>query len=173
MVEIIKEPNAEIDKNLFLKELSKSANGITLKINKVSDAIASNRNKKEDFIYIEFIIKDEFKAPLKKDETGAIIPTLINVTDDIIAIPFTLNEVDASGNYMISRNKNIFNILNYALKEKCMISENNHNSFKANYNEIKTALSDLEFKATANLVKSRDFNDYYKLEVLETGENME
>ena len=51
MVEIIKEANPDLDKNLFLKELSKIKNGVTLKIIRVSDAIASHRNKKEDFIY--------------------------------------------------------------------------------------------------------------------------
>ena len=90
---------------------------------------------------------------------------MIDATGEIIAIPFTLNESDSTGNYLISRNKNIFNILNYAMKEKKMIPENNSSSIKCNYDEIKTALTDLKFKATGVLVNSKDFNNYYRLEV--------
>ena len=54
MVEIIKESNPDLNKNLFIKELSKVADGVTLQISRISDAIPSNRNKKEDFVYIDF-----------------------------------------------------------------------------------------------------------------------
>lgn len=170
MVEIIAESNPDLNKNLFLKELSKLNDGITLKITRISDAIASNRNKKEDFIYIDFLIIDEFKAPLKLDDSGMILNETVDATGDIIAIPFTLNEVDESGNYTISRGKNLFNILNYAMKEKKMIPSNNNSSIRCNYAEIESTLSDLTFKATAKLVNSKDFNDYYRLEVMENGD---
>ncbi len=49
---------------------------------------------------------------------------------------------------------------------------NNNSSIRCNYGEIESALMDLDFKGTSNLFKSKDFNDYYRLEVLETGENM-
>ena len=173
MVEIIPESNPELDKNLFLKELSKVSGGITLKITRISDAIASHRNKKEDFIYMDFLIVDEFKAPLILDESGAAKTDSVDATGDIIAIPFTLNEVDETGNYIINKGKNIFNILNYGMKQHKMIPVNNNSSIKCNYDEISSALYDLEFKATATLVNSRDFNNYYRLEVLETGETME
>ena len=167
MVEIIAESNPDLDKNLFLKELSKVNDGITLKVTRISDAIASHRNKKEDFIYMDFLIIDEFKAPLTLDETGAIIPDIIDATGDIIAIPFTLSEVDENGNYTINRGKNLFNILNYGMKQHKMIPMNNNSSIRCNYDEIESALSDLDFRATANLVNSKDFNDYYRLEVME------
>lgn len=167
MVEIIAESNPDLDKNLFLKELSKVDDGITLKVTRISDAIASHRNKKEDFIYIDFLIIDEFKAPLTLDETGAIIPDVIDATGDIIAIPFTLSEVDVNENYTINRGKNLFNILNYGMKQHKMIPMNNNSSIRCNYDEIESVLSDLTFKATANLVNSKDFNDYYRLEVME------
>ena len=167
MVEIIAESNPDLNKNLFLKELSKIPDGVTVKITRISDAIASNRNKKEDFIYIDFLIVDEFKAPLTLDKTGAIIPDVIDATGDIIAIPFTLNEVDENGNYTINRGKNLFNILNYGMKQQKMIPVNNNSSIRCNYDEITTALADLSFTATANLVNSKDFNDYYRLEVKE------
>ena len=165
MVEIIKESNPDLNKNLFIKELSKVADGVTLQISRISDAIPSNRNKKEDFIYIDFEILDEFKAPLILNENPSKENEMIDATGEIIAIPFTLSESDSTGNYLISRNKNIFNILNYAMKEKKMIPENNSSSIKCNYDEIKTALTDLKFKATGVLVNSKDFNDYYRLEV--------
>lgn len=170
MVEIIAESNPDLNKNLFLKELSKKVDGITLKITRISDAIASNRNKKEDFIYIDFLIIDEFKAPLKLDDSGKILNEIVDATGDIIAIPFTLSEVDESGNYIISRGKNLFNILNYAMKEKQMIPINNNSSIRCNYAEIESALSDLTFKAIGKLVNSKDFNDYYRLEVYEKGD---
>lgn len=166
MVEIIKESNPELNKNLFLKALAKKTDGIKLQISKISDALSSNRNKKDDFIYIDFLILDEMKAPLKIDDSGMIINEIVDATGDIIAIPFTLNECDDAGNYTISRGKNLFNILNYAMKEKKMIPADNNNSLKASYDEIADALSDLEFTATAKLVESKDFNDYYRLEVL-------
>lgn len=170
MVEIIKESNPDLNKNLFLKELSKIPDGITLQITRISDAIASNRNKKEDFIYIDFLILDEFKAPLKLDDSGMILNETVDATGDIIAIPFTLNEVDANGNYTISKGKNIFNILNYGMKEKKMIPQNNNSSIKCNHDEIVAALTDLNFTAIGKLIKSKDFNDYYRLEVYEKGD---
>lgn len=165
MVEIIKESNPELDKNLFLRELSKVDGGVTLKITRISDAIASHRKKTDDFVYIDFEILDEFKAPLILNENPSKENEMIDATGEIIAIPFTLSESDSTGNYLISRNKNIFNILNYAMKEKEMIPTNNSSSIKCNYDEIKTALTDLKFKATGVLVNSKDFNDYYRLEV--------
>lgn len=167
MVEIIAECNPDLNKNLFLKELSKVDDGIAVKISRVSDAIASHRNKKEDFIYIDFLIIDEFKAPLTLDETGAIIPDVIDATGDIIAIPFTLGEVDDNGNYTISRAKNLFNILNYGMKQQKIIPVSNNSTIRCNYDEIESALAELSFRATSNLVNSKDFNDYYRLEVME------
>ena len=43
MVEIIKESNDDLNKNLFLKELSKIVNGITLQITRISDVFESKR----------------------------------------------------------------------------------------------------------------------------------
>lgn len=173
MVEIIKESNPDLDKNLFLRALAKVDGGVTLKITRISDAIASHRNKKDDFIYIDFLIIDNFKAPLVLDETGVAKTDVVDATGDIIAIPFTLNELDETENYTISRSKNLFNILNYGMKQHKMIPVNNNSSLRCNYDEIESALLNLKFKATANLVNSKDFNDYYRLEVLETGETME
>lgn len=48
-----------------------------------------------------------------------------------------------------------------------MIPKNNKSSGRCNYDEIELALDDLTFKATANLDNSKDFNDYYKLGVME------
>lgn len=172
MVEIIKESNPDLDKNLFLRALAKADDGVTVKITRVSDAIASHRKKTEDFIYMDFLIVDEFKAPLVLDETGVAKPDDVDATGDIIAIPFTLGELDETANYTISRSKNLFNILNYGMKQHKMIPVNNNSSIRCNYDEIATALTDLTFKATANLVNSKDFNDYYRLEVYESGESV-
>ena len=54
-----------------------------------------------------------------------------------------------------------------------IIPVNNNSSIRCNYDEIKSALLDLNFKGKSNLFKSKDFNDYYRLEVDETGEIME
>ena len=166
MVEIIPESNPDIDKNLFLKELSRVADGINLKIIKISDAMQSNRNKKDDFIYINFLITDEFKGKFFLNNDGTVKDELTDICDDIIAIPFTLNELDETRNYTIGRNSNLFQILNYGMKKQRIIPINNNSSIRCNYDEIKSALMDLTFVATANLVNSKDFNDYYRLEVL-------
>lgn len=165
MVEIIPESNPDIDKNLFLKELSRVADGINLKIIKISDAMQSNRNKKDDFIYINFLITDEFKGKFFLNNDGTVKDELIDICDDIIAIPFTLNELDETRNYTIGRNSNLFQILNYGMKKQKIIPINNNSSIRCNYDEIKSALMDLTFVGTANLVNSKDFNDYYRLEV--------
>ena len=165
MVEIIPESNPDIDKNLFLKELSKAADGINLKIIKISDAMQSNRNKKDDFIYINFLILDEFKGKFFLNNDGTVKNELTDICDDIIAIPFTLNELDETRNYTIGRNSNLFQILNYGMKKQRIIPINNSSSIRCNYDEIKSALMDLTFVGTANLINSKDFNDYYRLEV--------
>ena len=165
MVEIIPESNPDIDKNLFLKELSKVADGINLKIIKISDAMQSNRNKKDDFIYINFLITDEFKGKFFLNNDGTVKDELTDICDDIIAIPFTLNELDETRNYTIGRNSNLFQILNYGMKKQRIIPINNNSSIRCNYDEIKSALMDLTFVGTANLINSKDFNDYYRLEV--------
>ena len=167
MVEIIPESNPDIDKNLFLKELSKATDGINLKIIKISDAMQSNRNKKDDFIYINFLILDEFKGKFFLNNDGTVKNEISNICDDIIAIPFTLNELDETRNYTIGRNSNLFQILNYGMKKQRIIPINNSSSIRCNYDEIVAALSDLNFNATAKLVNSKDFNDYYRLEVNE------
>lgn len=172
MVEIIKESNPDLNKNLFLKELSKVADGVSLQITRISDAIASNRNKREDFIYIDFLILDDLSGKFILNNDGTVKDETINVNGEIIAIPFTLNEIDETGNYTIGRGKNIFNILNYGMKEKKMIPFNNNSSIKCNYDEIVSALSDLNFKGVSNLINSKDFNDYYRLEVKENGVSM-
>lgn len=51
-----------------------------------------------------------------------------------------------------------------------MIPRNNNSSIRCNYDEIVAALSDLNFTATGKLIKSKDFNDYYRLEVYEKGD---
>lgn len=168
MVEIIKESNDDLNKNLFLKTLAKANDGVNLQITRISDAIASKRrNKNEDFIYMDFLILGDLTGKFILNDDGTVKDETININGEIIAIPFTLNEVDESGNYTIGKGKNLFNILNYGMKEKKMIPVNNNSSIRCNYDEIVAALSDLNFNATAKLVNSKDFNDYYRLEVNE------
>ena len=164
MVEIIPESNKDLNKGLFLTELAKT-DGVNLEITRVSEPIASNRNKNEDFIYMDFKILDEFKAPLKLDDNGGVKDEIVDATGDIIAIPFTLGESDADGNYPIGNKKNIFSILNSAMISKNMIPYTNNSGFKANYDEIAAALSDYKFKGISTYVKSKDFNNYYRLDV--------
>ena len=128
---------------------------------------AELEKKTDDFIYIDFLIVGEFKAALVLDETGVAKTDTVDATGDIIAIPFTLGEIDETGNYTIGKNSNLFQILNYGMKHHMMIPVNNNSSIRCNYDEIESALLDLNFKATSKLFNSRDFNDYYRLEVME------
>ncbi len=164
MVEIIPESNKDLNKGLFLKELA-NTDGIDLEVTKVSDAIASNRNKNEDYIYIEFKILDDFTGNFILNEDGTVKDETNNIKGDIIAIPFTLGESDAAGNYPIGNKKNIFSILNNAMISKNMIPYTNNSGFKAKYDEIAAALSDFKFKGIGTYVKSKDFNNYYRLDV--------
>lgn len=170
MVELIAESNPELNKNLFLKELSKIPDGVTLQITRISDAIASNRNKKEDFIYIDFLILDDFNGKFILNDDGTVKDETININGEIIAIPFTLSEIDDTGNYVINRGKNLYNILNHAMQEKKIIPLNNNKKIKCTYDEMKSALSDFNFMGIGVLIKSKDFNDYYRLEVSKKGE---
>ena len=167
MVEIIKESNDDLNKNLFLKTLAKANDGVNLQITRISDAIASKRrNKNEDFIYMDFLILGDLTGKFILNDDGTVKDETININGEIIAIPFTLNEVDESGNYTIGKGKNLFNILNYGIKEKNMIPSDNNSTIKCSYDEIVSALSDLKFKGVGKLINSKDFNDYYRLEVL-------
>jgi len=94
MVEIIKESNDDLNKNLFLKELSKVADGVTLQITRISDVFESKRNKKDDYVYIDFIILDDFTGKFILNNDGAVKDETININGEIIAIPFTLNELE-------------------------------------------------------------------------------
>lgn len=166
MVEIIPEPNLNIDSDLFLKELSKVADGIKFKIIKISDAMQSNRDKKKDYISVNLLILGEFKGKVYLNDDGTVNDELIDLTNDIIRVSFTLGELDETKNYNVYQRSNLFQILNYGMKKAGMIPINNNKSFRCNYDEIKTALMDLTFIGTAKLIKSKDFNDYYRLEIL-------
>lgn len=67
--------------------------------------------------YIDFLIVDDFKAQLVLDETGVVKTDVVDATGDIIAIPFTLGELDETENYTIGRNSNLFQILNHGMKQ--------------------------------------------------------
>lgn len=173
MVEIIPESNPDLNKNEFLKVLYENyEDGIPLKVTRVSECIPSSRNKDEDYIYIDFLISGECKGLITMNDGITDETTIFDASDDIIAIPFTIGEPDENKNYPINRKKNIFNILNYGMKKQGMIPANNTSSLKATYDEIKTAIEELEFIGTARLVKSKEFNNYLRLEVKEKGVNI-
>ena len=164
MVEIIPEPNKDLNKSLFLKELA-NTDGIDLEITRVSDALASNRNKNEDYINVEFKIVNDFTGKFVLNDDGTVKDKSINIKDNIIKISFTLGESDAAGKYSIGNKRNLFSILNSAMISKNMIPYTNNSGFKANYDEIASALADFKFKGVGTYVKSKDFNDYYRLDV--------
>ena len=166
MVTIIEEANKNINKNCFLNELKKKQDGISLKVIKVYDPNLS-RNKREDYIYIDFKILEDFKGYFKDTAETNEIKQAENIKDEIIALPFTLSLSDETGNYKITNGKNIFNILNYGLKQKKLVPAGNDKGFYITFKEISEALSNLEFKGTAKEVKSNDFNNYLRLEVVE------
>ena len=87
MVEIMPEPNKDLNKQLFLKELSKT-NGVDLEITRISDALPSNRNKKEDYINVEFKILDDFTGKFVLNDDGTVKDKSINIKDNIIKISF-------------------------------------------------------------------------------------
>lgn len=164
MVTIIEESNKNLNKNSFLNELKKKQDGISLKVIKVYDPNLS-RNKREDYIYIDFKILEDFKGYFKDTAETNEIKQAENIKDEIIALPFTLSRTDETGNYKITTGKNIYNILNFGLKQKHMIPADNEKGFYITFKEINEALSDLEFKAVTKEVKSNDFNNYLRLEV--------
>lgn len=157
VVSIIKEVNKDLDKNMFLQNLLKKE--VILKIVRVSEPLQSRR-KNEEFIYIDFEVLSDFEGYFTQNKEQAD-----NIKGEIISIGFTLSEVNENNEYKISKGKNIFNILNYALKIKHMIPTNNNSSFFIAYDEIYEALNGLEFKATSTEVESRDFNNYLRLDI--------
>ena len=159
MVTIIKETNKELNKNIILKELHLQKKSIKVKVNNITEPRLS-RNKEEEYIYLDIEILEDFKGRFQDDNK------IENIKNNIIGFPFTLNK-SYEGNYKITKGKNIFSILNYALIKKGMIPEGNKNGFLISYDELKEALSDLEFKAISTLVKSNSFNNYLKLDVKE------
>lgn len=163
MVTIIKEVNKDLDKNMFLQNLVNKE--VNLRIVRVSEPLQSRR-KNEEFIYIDFEVLSDFEGYFTQNKKQTD-----NIKGEIISIGFTLSEVNENNEYKISKGKNIYNILNYALKIKHMIPVNNNSSFFIAYDEIYKALNGLEFKATSTEVESRDFNNYYRLEIYEKGDN--
>ena len=77
MVEIIPESNPDLNKNLFLKELSKVADGINLKIVNISEPKESKRNN-DVYVYVDFLIIDEFKAKLFINDDGTVKDEMID-----------------------------------------------------------------------------------------------
>ena len=125
LVSIIKEVNKDLDKNMFLQNLLKKE--VILKIVRVSEPLQSRR-KNEEFIYIDFEVLSDFEGYFTKNKEQAD-----NIKGEIISIGFTLSEVNENNEYKISKGKNIYNILNYDLKIKNMITTNNNSSIFFKY----------------------------------------
>lgn len=165
MVEIIPEP-IDIDKNLFFESIENIANGIKLKVTRVSEVKKSKMNQK-DIIFIDFLIDDVLKEcfTYEKNDIGKMVKTTVDATNEIVSISFTLGDPE-NNKYLISKNSNIFPMLNYGLKVKGKIGKNNESSFKITYVELYEVLQELSFKATAEYITDTNFNPYYKLQVV-------
>ena len=158
-MELIPEPTKEFNKGLFFECLEKHGEPIKIKCLEVSDIRKGKRNH-EVTITLNFEILTKFVIK-KRDGNGNIIK--INPLNQIINVSYSMKETRQPDIYEVSNNRNLFPLLNQALKENDKTPANNTRGFYIALNEIKENMIDKEFKVISRLHKETNLQPYYKL----------
>lgn len=172
-MDLIKEPNPNFDKTLFLESLNELDKPIGLKIINVGNIFKSKMNNKPSF-FVEMEILTDFpdcqitipdlNGEPQKNEDGTKKSTLINAKGEIIGFPYQLEKSRQQDKYIVSNKTNLFLLLNYAFISKGIVDENNQKGFNnVTFDEITEGLKGLEFEAVSILETKTQFNPYYKL----------
>lgn len=171
-MDLIKEPNPAFDKTLFLQSLYKKDEPVQFKVLKLGNIFKSKMNGKPNF-FIELEILSNFDCKImeldligypQKDEDGNKITKTVNVKNQVIGLPYPLVPAKEPDKYNISNKTNLFSIVNYAFINKEIVPEGNQQGFNnVTYDELREALTGLEFMAKAVYIEKTTYKPYYKL----------
>lgn len=171
-MELIKEPNKALKKELFLNCLYKHAEPIELEIIKVSDVFKSKLNNQPN-ISVDIEILEDIKTLSYKvngagefiyTETGEKEIAIINGKNNIVSLFYPLVKTREENKYIVSSRSNLFPLLNYAFKKNGLVQPDNTQGFNnVTLQEMKEALTNLKFEGMSQLVTNTNFTPYYKL----------
>ena len=171
-MDLIKEPNPAFDKTLFLQSLYKKDEPVQFKVLKLGNIFKSKMNGKPNF-FIELEILSNFDCKImeldligypQKDENGNKITKTVNVKNQVIGLPYQLVPAKEPDKYNISNKTNLFSLVNFAFINKEIVPEGNQQGFNnVTYDELREALTGLEFMAKAVYIEKTTYKPYYKL----------
>lgn len=165
-MELINEPTNQFNKNDFFISLCKYGKPINIKCVDVSELTTSKINNKPT-IYLNMEILNQFDI-IKQDANDKEI--IINPLNQIVNLPYGLQETRQDNIYKVSNKSNLYELLNHALKEKSIIPENNTKGFYISVSEIQQYLKDVVFNVVSILEKETNYKPYYKLMVVNENE---
>ena len=171
-MDLIKEPNPAFDKQLFLQSLHNQHKPVELRVLKLGNIFKSKMNGKPNF-FVEMEILSNFDCKIMeldligypaKDEDGNKITKTVNVKNQVIGLPYQLVPAREPDKYNISNKTNLFPIVNYAFICKEIVPAGNLQGFtNVTFDELREALTGLEFKAKVVYIKKTTYKPYYKL----------
>ena len=174
-MELLKERNEAITKNLFLSSLYEQKEPIKINIVNVSNIIKSKFGKLNIFIDMEILTDFKECRALKlnannepeKDKNGNDIIIKMNAINNIIGLPYTLTKTDKENIFKVSNKSNLFPILNHALIKNGVINPENKQGFNISLQEIQENLNNLVCFVSVIYVTNTDYEPYFKLIVHE------
>lgn len=174
-MELLKEPNEAITKQLFLTSLYEHKEPIKIKIVHVSKLIKSKFGKLNIFLDMEILTDFKECRALKlnannepeKDNNGNDIIIKMNAINNIIGLPYTLTKTNQENIFKVSNKSNLFPILNHALIKNGVINPDNKQGFKISVQEIQDHLNGLTLFVKCVYVTNTEYDPYFKLIVHE------
>lgn len=170
-MDLIKEPNPSFDKQLFLQSLHKNDEPVQFKVLKLGNIFKSKMNGKPNF-FVEMEILSNFNCKVmeldlignpQKDDDGNKITKTVNVKNQVIGLPYQLVPAREPDKYNISNKTNLFPIVNYGFICKEIVPEGNQQGFNnVTFDELKEALTGLEFWAKSVYIEKTTYKPYYK-----------
>lgn len=158
-MELIQEPTNEFNKQDFYKSLNLYGHEIKIKCLDVSENVIKSSLNNSYLIYLTFEILNDFPIYKKEDNKEIII----NPLNQIIKIAYTIKQTRIKNIYEVSNHSNLYQLLNYALKNNKMINENNTKGFNISLKEIQENLKGTIFNIICILEKNTSYKPYYKL----------
>lgn len=170
-MDLIKEPNPAFDKQLFLQSLYEKDEPVQFKVLKIGNIFKSKMNGKPNF-FMEMEILTDFNCKIleldlvgypQKDENGNKITKTVNVKDQVIGLPYQLVPAREPDKYNISNKTNLFPMVNYAFMSKEIVPKGNQQGFtNVTIDELREALTGLEFRAKVVYIEKTTYKPYYK-----------
>ena len=176
-MDLIKEPNPAFDKQLFLQSLYKHDEPVQFRVLKLGNIFKSKMNGKPNF-FVELEILSNFDCKImeldligypQKDDDGNKITKTVNVKNQVIGLPYQLVPAKEPDKNNISNKTNLYPIVNFAFITKEIVPAGNQQGFtNVTFDELREALTGLEFKAKVVYIEKTTYKPYYKF--VPTGE---